>query len=173
MRPRLERRELTAVIGQAGAALVVEDQPKRTGKPLIEVSPVRVLPPVDEVRCVIRDKDKIRRAAADNLVRNRDSTILDVPDISGHTRSVQHPRNRRNGIRKRCFTSAGSGWRAAASPTKIVVACARELASSPASSGQSPPPSHSGHLTQALGLERQMRPTTRTTLAGSMRHRRR
>jgi hypothetical protein len=47
LHPRLECRELTAMVGQPGAALVEQDQPKGTSETLVEIAPRRILPPVE------------------------------------------------------------------------------------------------------------------------------
>ena len=80
----LQRGELAALVGDAGAALVVEDQPERAREPFIELAPVRMLPAVDEVGRVIRHENQVGRGIADDLVGDRDAAIPDVPDIRAH-----------------------------------------------------------------------------------------
>src|SRR5262245_1120817 len=46
---RLERREKRTAIGETGAPLVEENQPERPCKSLVELTPVRRLPEIDEV----------------------------------------------------------------------------------------------------------------------------
>ena len=58
LHPRLEGRELAAAVGQAGPALVEEDQAERAGEPFVELAIVGRLPGVDEVGDVVRHETR-------------------------------------------------------------------------------------------------------------------
>jgi len=81
---RLERWKRAAQIGQAGSALVEQDQPEALREPVVETAPVRRLPRVDEVRDVVRDVDEVDVAAAHHLVGDRDAAAPRVPNVERH-----------------------------------------------------------------------------------------
>ena len=82
LHPRLERRELAAVVGQPRAALVEQDQPKRPRQPQVEVAPARILPPVDEIRHVIGHVHEVGVSLAHDLVGDRDTAATRIPDLT-------------------------------------------------------------------------------------------
>jgi hypothetical protein len=84
LHPRLQRREMGAMIRKPCPALIEQDQPKRTRETLVKGAPVRLLPPVHEVRHVIGDIHKVRLAGTDNLVRDRGARAARVPDSFLH-----------------------------------------------------------------------------------------
>src|SRR4051812_42050105 len=59
-------------------------------KLLVELAPIRVLPAVNEVRRVIRHEDQVCAAVTDDLVRNRDAAVLDIPDVCDHACSLHY-----------------------------------------------------------------------------------
>ena len=81
LHPRLQRRELAAVIGETGSPLVEQDQPERTGEAEVEVAPPWILPPVHEVRGPLGHVHEVDVAFAHHLVGDRDSTVARVPDL--------------------------------------------------------------------------------------------
>jgi hypothetical protein len=85
---RLERGELPAVIGEAGASLVEQDQPERSGQPPVEVAPARIAPDVAEVRHVVRHVDEVGLPVADDLVGDRDAAGAGIARLRLHPRSL-------------------------------------------------------------------------------------
>ena len=92
LHPRLQRRKLRPMIGQARAALVEQDQPKRAREPLIERTPTRRLPAVHEIRHEVRHIDEIDLALTHNLIRDRDTAVARVPDLLLHGVIFPHQR---------------------------------------------------------------------------------
>ena len=77
-----------AAVGQAGTPLVEEDQPERACEPLVEVTPVRRLPPVDEVRDEAGDEDEVDVPSPDHLVGDRHVAVPRVADVRLHGRKA-------------------------------------------------------------------------------------
>ena len=67
-----ERRQIRHAIGQAGAALVEEDQPRETRQPPQESRERRLVPEVLEVRHPAHHEDEVDRAAPKHLIRDVD-----------------------------------------------------------------------------------------------------
>ena len=83
--PRLERGPAgAAAVGQAGPALVEEDQPERTAQTLVELAPVGRLPGVDEVRDEAVDVDEVTLPRPDNLVGDGHVTVPGIADVRLH-----------------------------------------------------------------------------------------
>lgn|SRR5512132_567538 len=72
------------MVGQPGAALVEQDQPKGTSETLVEIAPRRILPPVYQVRPEFGHEDKVDISIADDLVCDSDAATPCVPDIRPH-----------------------------------------------------------------------------------------
>ncbi len=80
LHPRLEVRKERSAVGEAGTALVEQDQPERLREPFVERAPVPRLPVVDEVGEEVRHEHQVGRGIADDVVRDRD---VAVPGRSG------------------------------------------------------------------------------------------
>src|SRR5918998_1264445 len=70
------------MVRKARPPLVEQDQSERAGKTVVEVAPVVVLPPVNEVRHVIGDVHEIYLAGTDHLIGDRHASITDVTDLT-------------------------------------------------------------------------------------------
>jgi hypothetical protein len=81
LHPRLLRRELASVVGKPGSALVEQDQSQRTSEAEVEVAPGRILPPIEEIRDVVRNVNKVDSAIAYHLEGKRDTTAPCVLDL--------------------------------------------------------------------------------------------
>ena len=60
--------------------LPVKDQTKRLREPFVERTPAWRLPAVNEIRHPVGHVDQIDVALTDHLVRDRDATVMGVPD---------------------------------------------------------------------------------------------
>ena len=103
LHPRLQCRELAAVIGQPGASLVEQDQPKRPRQAQVEVAPTWVLPRKDQVRHETRHVHEVGLAASKYLIGDRRAAIADVAGLRLHRRSVSRHR------RTKQVTDGGGG----------------------------------------------------------------
>ncbi len=88
----LERRELGDAIGEAGAALVDQDEARERRQAVEKAREGRLGPEVLEVRDPAHDEDEIARTAADDLVGDVDVAAARVVRL-GH----RHHRRRRTG----------------------------------------------------------------------------
>lgn len=79
LHPSLRGGELAAVVGQAGATLVEQNQPEAGGQLEVEITPPRIFPPIDEVRHVVGHVDQVGVSRTHDLVGDRDSA---TPRIS-------------------------------------------------------------------------------------------
>ena len=77
----LQRGELAAVVGQARATLVKQDQPEARSQLEVEIPPSRILPRVDEVRHVVGHVDQIGVSVTYDLVGDRDSATPRILDL--------------------------------------------------------------------------------------------
>ena len=87
LHPRLQSRKRAAPVGQARAALVEQDEPKRLSQALVKRPPVPRLPPVNEVRAIVRNEDKGPAHPPPRPDRRS------PPRRSAHTGSPPPPRN--------------------------------------------------------------------------------
>lgn len=81
LHPSLQGGELAAVVGQAGATLVEQDQPETRSQQAVEIPPSRILPRVDEVRHVVGHVDQIGGSLTNDLVGDRDSATPRILDL--------------------------------------------------------------------------------------------
>src|SRR5918998_1877538 len=70
------------MVRKARPPLVEQDQSERAGKTVVEVAPVVVLPPVNEIRHVIGYVHEIYLAGTDHLIGDRHASIADVIDLT-------------------------------------------------------------------------------------------
>ena len=89
----------SSAVGEAGAALVEHDQPKRPRQALVELPVVRRLPVIDAIGDEVGDEDEIALGRAHQLVRDRDTVVAGVADVGLHGTSFLDFGRRDNGDR--------------------------------------------------------------------------
>ncbi len=93
LHPRLERGELAAVVRQARATLVEEDQPETLRQLQVEVAPARILPRVDEIRHEVRHVHQVGVSSAHDLIGDCDTAASCVPDLRGRHAAIVSDRS--------------------------------------------------------------------------------
>jgi hypothetical protein len=88
LHPSFQGGELAAVVGQAGATLVEQDQPETRSQQEVKIPPSRILPRVDDVRHVVGHVDQIGVPLTYDLVGDRDSATARILDL--RRRHVRH-----------------------------------------------------------------------------------
>ena len=100
---RLDRRHLPDAIREPRPTLVEHQHPAARGEPLDVTDQKRLLPRRQQVAGDTTHEDDVRRASADDLVRDRDITAAGIAHV-GRLHSPQYPRSR---LYPRCAPTLG------------------------------------------------------------------